>query len=150
MKKFRINGDKEDIRCEQVDGLATTERMFEITGEDIQCSDGYHTFDELYDHRITLFIALCKMNERAFRHYGVQHEGMPPWRNPVWRSHLHSDGSSFDGWFILGIHDEAGKQITYHLPVDRWDECDFAETRDRAPEWDGHTAADVLDRLKLI
>jgi hypothetical protein len=24
-------------------------------------SDGYHTFGELYDHRIQLFIALCKM-----------------------------------------------------------------------------------------
>jgi len=23
-------------------------------------SDGYHTFKELYDHRITLFIALCR------------------------------------------------------------------------------------------
>ncbi len=22
--------------------------------------DGYHTFDELYDHRITLYISLCK------------------------------------------------------------------------------------------
>ena len=134
MKKYRINGDREDIRCEQVEGLATTERMFEITGEDIQCSDGYHTFDELYDHRFTLFIALA----RALR------------THKVWRSKLHSDGTSFDGWFVLGINDEPGKQITYHLPMDRWEETDFAFTVDRAPEFDGHTSVDVLERLKTI
>lgn len=24
-----------------------------------EVSDGYHTFDELYEHRVALFIALC-------------------------------------------------------------------------------------------
>ena len=97
-------------------------------------SDGYHTFEELYDHRITLFIALA----RALR------------THKVWRSKLHSDGSSYAGWFILGINDKPGKQITYHLPLSRWDETDFAFTVDRAPEFDGHTAEDVLKRLKTV
>ncbi len=68
----------------------------------------------------------------------------------IWRSKLHSDGSAFDGWFILGLGEAKGGQITYHLPLDRWDETDFAETRERAPEWDGHTAADVLGRIKQL
>jgi hypothetical protein len=27
--------------------------------------DGYHTFDELYDHRIQLFIAFCKRQKKT-------------------------------------------------------------------------------------
>lgn len=32
-------------------------KKFQIEGGDI--SDGYHTFDELYEHRCLLFIRLC-------------------------------------------------------------------------------------------
>lgn len=102
-------------------------------------SDGYHTFDELYNHRITLYIALCKNLESP----------VGDWRN-VWRSHLHSDGSRFDGWFLLGIGTQAGHQITYHIPNERWDETEFAETLNKAPEFDGHSSTNVLDRLKKL
>ena len=69
---------------------------------------------------------------------------------PVWRSKNHSDGEpAFGGtWFVLGINKEKGKQITYHLPMSKWDETDFAETLEKAPEFDGHTSQDVLERLK--
>jgi hypothetical protein len=97
-------------------------------------SDGYHTFTELYDHRITLYIALCKELAGLY----------------VWRSKLHSDGTSFDGWFILGISDEKGKQITYHIPLEKWNDCNFACDRDKAPEFDGHTSQDVLERIKNL
>lgn len=108
-----------------------------ITGQDVQVSDGYHTFDELYEHRIALYIALCR----------AINDG-PNW---VWRSVLHSDGTSFPGWFVLGINKAPGEQITYHLPMIKWDKCEFAYTLDSAPEFDGHTAADVLERLgKLL
>lgn len=30
-----------------------------------EVSDGYHTFNELYDHRIKLFITLCRVIEAA-------------------------------------------------------------------------------------
>lgn len=108
----------------------------DLTGK---ISDGYHTFDELYEHRITLFIALCKKY--------LQIDWTPP---EIWRSKIHSDGSIMDGWFILGIHKEIGKQVTYHLPISRWDDCDFTETLDKAPEFDGHTSEDVLARLKAL
>lgn len=104
--------------------------------------DGYHTFDELYDHRITLFIELCKQINRQ------------PYNNNskygIWRSELHSDGSNFEGWFILGIGKEKGKQITYHLTKERWQDTWFAETLNKAPEWDGHTPVDVLERLRNL
>ena len=109
-------------------------------GETMSVSDGYHTFDELYEHRITLFIALCK----AIATFDLLN---PP---TIWRSKLHSDGSSFDGWFILGMNKVAGRQVTYHLPLSKWEDTGFAETLEKAPEWDGHTANDVLNRLKLI
>lgn len=99
-----------------------------------EVSDGYHTFGELYAHRIALYIALCRQ------------------LNPeiVWRSRVHSDGTVMVGWFILGIHKAAGRQITYHLPEGVWDSCNFAQHLLIAPIYDGHTPNDVLFRLAGI
>lgn len=108
-------------------------------------SDGYHTIDELYDHRITLYIALANAQHTIYGEFG----GMTDF-HAVWRSKLHSDGTSYDGWFILGIRKEKGRQITYHIPLERWDETDFADTLENAPEWDGHTSANVLSRVKNL
>jgi hypothetical protein len=88
-------------------------------------SDGFHTFNELYAHRNALFLLLCKL--------------LPMNTLFVWRSKHHSDGSGYAGWFLLGMGKEQGTQITYHLPESQWQLCDFAETLDKAPEWDGHT-----------
>ena len=102
--------------------------------------DGYHTFNELYEHRHMLWIKLCELYAK------VKFEEL------VWRSKRHSDGElAFGGeWFVLGIGKEKGSQITYHLPIDRWDDTDFAEILDKAPEFDGHTSADVLQRIKNL
>ena len=105
-----------------------------------EISDGYHTFGELYKHRITLFIALCRMT--AFSMTYSSH--------PVWRSQAHSDGTQMKGWFLLGINKEHGKQITYHLPIAYWPECNFAETLDKSPFYDEHTSDDVLKRLAQL
>lgn len=113
--------------------------------EEMDASDGYHTFTELYDHRITLFIALCRALSQDHEN---EYSALPDYK--IYRSKLHADGSSFEGWSILGIGTEKGRQITYHLPLTRWDETKFAETFERAPEWDGHTPADVLERLKTL
>lgn len=100
--------------------------------------DGFHTMEELYDHRITLFITLCKYL-RA------------PYAPNIWRSKVNGDGTTWDGWFVMGVGKEIGKQITYHLPIRRWSETDFVEeTLDQAPEFDGHSSQDVLDRLKTL
>ncbi len=102
-----------------------------------QISDGYHTFGELYEHRFVLFIKLCEL-------CSVTGDANS---ESVWRSKAHSDGSVWDGWFLLGINISKGEQITYHLPIDKWDQIDFAETFDKAPEFDGHTSKDVLERI---
>jgi len=100
-------------------------------------SDGYHTFGELYEHRIALWITVCRLNCRLGE-------------AKVWRSEKHSDDTSFEGWFLLGIHDTNSIQMTYHLPMSKWNECHFAERLETAPAWDGHTSADVLDRLRML
>ncbi len=112
--------------------------------EDMEASDGYHTFGELYDHRITLFIVLCSWISN------VCAAELAKEKCEVWRSKLHSDGSFLEGWFILGINKAPGKQITYHLPLSRWYDTDFAETLECAPEWDGHTPSDVIKRLQEL
>lgn len=121
-------------------------------------SDGYHSIQDLYDHRVTLFITLCKVmtkwitgkpmtiDESTGRVKEYWGESYLPWR-----SKKHSDGKpAYDGWFIMGISKHTGAQISYHLPLSRWGETDFAETLDQAPMWDGHTSSDVLKRLKNL
>lgn len=92
-------------------------------------SDGFHTFKTLYDHRIELFIVLARMVDKKTL-------------TQVWRYKTDEE------WFLLGINREPGKQITYHLPISKWDETEFAYTCSVKPEWDGHTSNDVLERLK--
>lgn len=103
-------------------------------------SDGDHTFGELYEHRRVLFIALCKLAHRSLDKY----------QYPVWRTRFHSDGSSHEGWFVLGIGEKRGDQITYHLPIKYWENCWFAREIEKAPEFDGHTAKDVALRLLYL
>lgn len=105
-----------------------------IKGSDTnKISDGYHTFGQLYDHRITIYMVVCKLLKQD-----------------SWRSLKHSDGSEHKGWFVLGLFKEKGKQITYHLPISDWDGCDFAETLEIAPEWDQHSSDDVIERLRNL
>ena len=105
-----------------------------------EISDGYHTISELYSHRITIFIALCKELANNPEYQSGQ-------KSKIWKSIRHSDGTLYDGWFILGIGIEDGEQITYHLPMTYWTKTKFAGILEKAPKFDGHTPKDVLKRL---
>lgn len=122
--------------------------VYPNSGPDFGCTcDGYHTFGELYDHRIALFISLCRkivIIETRLEEHGLSD------KHSVWRSKLHSNLSMFPGQFIMGIESAAGKQITYHLPLECWAETEFADTLEAAPEFDGHTPDDVIERLKKL
>lgn len=117
--------------------------------DDMQATDGYHSFDELYEHRITLFIALCW----AYADW-IKTEGDFGLKGRAsWRSKKHSDGELCFGTgtqFVMGIGKDKGKQISYHIPIERWNETDFAETLECAPEFDGHSSKDVINRLKNL
>ena len=117
--------------------------------ESMQVSDGYHTMDEVYDHRIGLFVAMLRVQDVLNTIAREMEKGIA---HPIWKSKAHhpEDKPMFDGWFVLGMNIEPGRQVTYHLPLSMWDEVDFAVEFMHAPKWDGHTSADVLERLKKI
>ncbi len=126
---------------------------FDGIDETGKISDGYHTlyqdsYDKLYEHRITLFIALCRYSDLAWVHGKKNKDGKETLR--PWRSKLHSDGKMYGGWFIMGIGKKEGEQITYHLPLSKWEETVFAEDLEKAPKFDGHTSEDVLKRISEL
>ncbi len=101
----------------------------EVTGE---TSDGYHTFNELYHHRAVLFSVIVRDH-----------------RELAWKSKAHHDGTMYDGMFIVGIETPTG-QATYHYDIDPyWDMFDCKEL-DRAPEWDGHTSDEAIERIATL
>lgn len=94
-------------------------------------SDGSHTFDELYYHRMVLFAVICNEHKEL-----------------AWKSKLHHDGTMYDNYFIVGIDTPLG-QYSYHYHEDFWDGFEVKEL-DRAPEWDGHKPEDVVRLLSLL
>lgn len=107
-------------------------------------SDWYHTFWELYKHRIHLYIALCRNKSRINRLKGSY---------KCIRSKIHEDGLNvWEEWgmFLMVLHTPYW-QISYHLDKEYWDKCDFAETEEKAKtKFDGHSSNDVLERLLKI
>mgnify|MGYP000051723313 CR=1 FL=1 len=139
---MKITNNKIEIDIDELNAAMINKliNFFQIPTNEI--SDSYHTFLDLYTHRIELFIALCYAQEKLINVCRVSNSF-------VWKSKKHSDGSKWEGWFILGINKEKGKQITYHLPISYWEQCAFEEL-EIAPEYDNHTPKDVLERLKSL
>ena len=100
--------------------------VVEINGD---TSDGYHTFNELYHHRAVLFSVIVK----AFQ-------------DKAWKSKMHHDGTMYDGMFIVGIETPRG-QATYHYDIDPYWNMFECQELERAPEWDGHTPQEAIDRI---
>ena len=117
----------------------------ELWVEADEVSDGHHTMSELYEHRHTLFCALCKVYDNY----------ITPLRTRVlcWKSKLHDDGTMFEGWFIAGMSvtefTDKTTYITYHLPISWWDKFNVIELKN-APPYDGYTSDDVLKRLMSL
>lgn len=97
-----------------------------VTGD---TSDGYHTFNELYHHRAVLFSVIVK----AFP-------------DQAWKSRKHHDGSMYDGMFIVGIETPNG-QASYHYDINPYWDMFQCKELEYAPEWDGHTPAQAIERI---
>ena len=92
-------------------------------------SDGYHTFNELYHHRAVLFSVICNS-----------------FKSLAWKSKKHDDGTMYNGMFIVGITTPEG-DATYHYDIEPyWNLFDVKEL-DKAPEWDGHTPSEAIERI---
>ncbi|HFI0240345.1 TPA: hypothetical protein ACGO97_001877 [Streptococcus suis] len=93
--------------------------------------DGSHTFEELYYHRMVLFSVICNT-----------------YPDRAWKSKQHDNGSMYEGFFIVGISTPEG-QFSYHYKLDYWDWFQVKEV-EKAPQWDGHLASDVVRLLSLL
>src|SRR5574344_667103 len=85
-------------------------------------SDGYHTFDELYEHRTVLFAALCCAAQKSNSNCSA------------WISYKHSDGISYPGMFIAGISTFWG-DATYHVEGKYLPLFASIPMREKAPEY---------------
>lgn len=96
-------------------------------------SDGFHTFNGLYEQRLILFAALVKA-----------------YKDKAWKSYRHEDGELCfgGGWFIVGINTPEGS-YTYHYENKYWDMFDCTDLP-RAKHWDGHTEDDAETRLMSL
>ena len=96
-----------------------------------EASDGYHTFNELYDFR---------------REYNAALVNSGVWK--AYKSYRHHSGELCfgGGWFIVMIETPFG-QISNHYENKYWNEF-HCEEKEFADEWDGHTEKDVIERLK--
>lgn len=129
-------------------GIKTGWQLEGPDDDSIEVSDGHHTMEELYEHRIRLYLALVKIYDNYITPLNVSVK--------CWKSLLHDDGSSYEGWFILGMSctkpdpnfgpNEQKFDISYHLPMKYWDLAKVIEL-ERAPHYDGYTPNDVLERL---
>lgn len=97
-----------------------------------EVSDGDHTFNDLYNHRVVLYASLCNLLANSDRY-------------DVWKTWNHDDGSSFDGWFLVGVKTPSG-EISYHCEEKYFDFFHCKEI-EKAPPFDGYTSDDVLGRL---
>ena len=111
-------------------------KIKKLLGDDIgDFSDGYHTFNELYDYR--------KAYNAAFFNE-IAKQGL----YDVHKSRLHSDGEipfGDDNWFIVMAELPTG-QISNHYEMKDWDLFQIPE-KEKANIWDGHTPQDVYNRL---
>ena len=100
-----------------------------------EVSDGYHTFNELYDFRLLYNAAL--FNEWAANSMCNVH-----------KSYHHHDGEECfgGGWFIVCAMLPTG-QISNHYENKHWDLFKIPATPAALWEYDGHTSKDVTDRL---
>ena len=118
-----------------------------------ELSDGYHTYDELYEFRkmynAVLFNEWANKNDEPINY---EKEG---WKNPpkynVHKSWKHHDGELCfgGGWFIVSAMLPTGL-ISNHYKAEDWDLFKIPEVEKALYEFDGHTSEDVLNRLKKL
>ncbi len=94
-------------------------------------SDKWHTFGDLYYHRMILTYIILKN-----------------YPSLSWKSKQRHDGSMFEDSFIVGIETPIG-QYSYHYNIKYWDFFDVKEL-ERAPEYDGHKPEDIDILVTLL
>lgn len=119
--------------------LTDTNELIEQLGDfKGHISDGYHTFNELYEFRKVFNAAL--FNEWAKQNKYFVHKSI-----------RHHDGELCfgGGWFIV-VALLASGQISNHYEEKDWHLFEVRAVEKAQFEFDGHTGKDVLERLTSL
>jgi hypothetical protein len=100
-------------------------------------SDGYHTFNELYEFRLAYNAALFNEFARQGKY-------------DVHKSKNHDDGKPCDDNYFIVLAMLPAGQISNHYKVDYWDLFKVPAVEKAKYAYDGHTPQDVLVRLKAM
>lgn len=97
--------------------------------------DEHHTMSELYAYRAAYHAHAA----RLWAQMGI-----------AVRSRRHHDGELCfgGGWFIVAANLHPHGWVTNHYAMDDWDLFAAVPEVERGPEWDGHTPAMALERLR--
>lgn len=123
---------KEYVICQTEDGFVSD--TLSSADEIGDLSDGFHTYNELYDFRKVYNAMLFNEWSRKDKYN-------------VYKSKRHSDGELCfgGGWFVVSATLPTG-QITNHYEMKDWDLFEVEE-KEMADEWDGHTPQQALERM---
>ena len=139
---MRWCSERNDVLHSVSNGWFYTEELQPYKEETIEdkgnISDGYHTFNELYEYRLLYNASM--FNELA-------KQGL----YDVHKSKLHSDGTipfSDENWFIVQAELPTG-QISNHYEMKDWELFNVPE-KEKANPYDGHTPQDVAKRLRIF
>ena len=118
-----------------------------------ELSDGYHTFDELYEFRKMYNAVLFNEWAKPLMEQ-LQYEDLPECYQPKYSVHKswkhHDNELCFGGgWFIVSAMLPTGL-ISNHYKAEDWDLFQVPEVEKALYEFDGHTPQDVLVRLKNL
>lgn len=113
-------------------------------------SDGYHTFDELYEFRKIYNAALFNEWAKQVDRWIDDTPYFTP-KYDVHKSWKHNDGELCfgGGWFIVVAVLPTG-QISNHYEAKDWDLFKIPEVEKAKYPFDGHTSNDVLQRLMCL
>lgn len=96
-------------------------------------SDGHHTFEELYHHRILLFATICNLLSDI------------SWKS---KKHHPNDDEMFNGCFIAGINTPDG-EASYHIKLKYWEIFHVPEL-EYAPKFNGYTPSESIQRITSL
>lgn len=131
---------------EKLNGLIVALKEEKVI-ETSNITDKWHTFGDLYNHRMAFTIALCNainLLNKAHRLI-VDKEVLGIYCYKSKRHHNNEKNPMFEGSFIVVIESPQG-QISYHYDLEEWDKFKIEERYEPNP-YDGHTPDDTIIRL---
>lgn len=143
MSHYSVRFNKKEAHADTA--YINDECLIMIDGEGIVVEDSYHTMDTLYNHRHTLFYALCKIYDNYIT--PIKQSKVRCYKS---KNHHPDNGPMFEDSFIVWM--EVSKFqgpndiISYHLPLHWWDIFNLME-KEYVPFYDGYSSEDVLQRI---